>query len=145
MRQRLSFFLDQQLPHSAILGERLLSISINSAAVERLFSEMGAIHSSVRNRLHEQKVLAICQIHCQLRKEERAHKLREEMGQQERAVAASEARRRIKDSTIVLEDPSDASSTPEPPPVEGSEATMDDPDQDEESSGQLLPSVDEWM
>jgi hypothetical protein len=53
-------------PIISALGERLLSISINSAAVERLFSEMGAIHSPVRNRLQEQKVLAICQIRSQL-------------------------------------------------------------------------------
>jgi hAT family C-terminal dimerisation region len=119
-------------PTISALAVRLLSISISSAAVERLFSEMGRIHISTRNRLHGQKVLAMCQIRCQLRKEERAHELREETVQ-----------RMDQDRAGSQPGPSDASSTPVLPLAQVPEATMGDADQ-EESSVQLQ-SMDEWM
>jgi hAT family protein len=134
-------------PIISALAGRLLSISISSAAVERLFSEMGRIHTPARNRLHEQKVLAMCQIRSQLRREERAHELREEMVQRERAEAASEARRRMKDQDRAGSQPgpSDASSTPALQLVEVPKTTTGDADQDEEELSVQLQSMDEWM
>ena len=82
-----------------------------------------------------------CQIRRQLRREEQAHNLQEEMVQRERAEAVSEARQRIKDEDRAgsQPDPSDASSTPELLLVEAPETMMGDADQDEEEpSGHQL-------
>ena len=68
------------------------------------------------------------------------------MAQRERVEAAGEARRRIidEDRAGSQPDPSDASSTPELPPVEAPEVTMGNTDQDEEESSDQLPPIDTW-
>jgi hAT family C-terminal dimerisation region len=62
---------ESKLPHLAIV---VLSIAVNTATCERLFSELGAIHTASRNKMNPQKALKIHVIRKHLRdREEEQH------------------------------------------------------------------------
>ncbi len=55
-------FFEEDAPQLAKVAKRIFSMSISTAACERLFSNFGQIHSKVRNRLNFEKTLKISQL-----------------------------------------------------------------------------------
>nr|CAG8610000.1 474_t:CDS:2 [Entrophospora candida] len=55
-----------EAPELSKLALHLHGICINSASVERLWSNMGFIHSKKRNRLYHEKVLGMCQLRSEI-------------------------------------------------------------------------------
>ena len=60
------------------VARRLQIIGVNSASCERLFSDMGYIHSKRRNRLSFEKVLHIAQVRSNLKKKRRPNQSEEQ-------------------------------------------------------------------
>lgn len=58
----------QEFEELCFVARRLQIIGVNSASCERLFSDMGYIHSKRRNRLSFEKVLHIAQVRSNLKK-----------------------------------------------------------------------------
>lgn len=58
------------------LACHIFAVAVNTASVERLFSSMGFLHSQKRNRLNNDKILAMCQLRGELHRMHQLTKLK---------------------------------------------------------------------
>lgn len=109
---------DSLLPRLAMV---VLSLAVNTATCERLFSELGMIHTAKRNRLHASKVLDI-------------HTIAKHVRQRSRRHAAQDPRKKLlirPDERPILREALGVMLTPSP----DRSVTNDDDDSDDEDPG----------
>ncbi|CAB4374332.1 unnamed protein product [Rhizophagus irregularis] len=57
------------------VAQRIFSITVSTASLERLFSTMGWYHSKQRNRLKSEKVLGLAQIRAHMQRKQQVREL----------------------------------------------------------------------
>ncbi|CAG8789568.1 7255_t:CDS:2, partial [Acaulospora morrowiae] len=59
------------------VAQRVFSITVNTASIERIFSIMGWLHSPRRNRLKYKKVIAMTSLHCEMTQARRTREIQD--------------------------------------------------------------------